>query len=112
VEINHAFLSIAMLLAPLNHFDIPTHHELHLRLEGKIRGLYRSVTRLRDPYFSHIAKDLKDIYLFPNLLKQGHPQRRGTGPGRGVGGRSEDRAVCVLDTMVFHGSCCFSEVVW
>jgi hypothetical protein len=86
VEINHAFLRIAMLLAPLDHSDVPADHELHLRLEGKIRGFHGSVMRLRDPYFPHIAKDLKDIYLFPNLLKEGPPQRRGTGPGRGVGG--------------------------
>ncbi|KUJ09493.1 uncharacterized protein LY89DRAFT_288940 [Mollisia scopiformis] len=74
IELSHALLRISMLMAPLCHSDDRKDHMLHLKLTENVRSFYEEATRTKDPYRGSFSKDLKDIYLFANILNQGPPQ--------------------------------------
>ncbi|KAE8454676.1 hypothetical protein EG329_000299 [Mollisiaceae sp. DMI_Dod_QoI] len=76
IDISHAFLRISMLMAPLCHSDDPKDHRLHLKFTESVRSFYEQVTFTKDPYREDFSKDMRDIYLFANILKQGPPQGR------------------------------------
>jgi hypothetical protein len=74
VPLDHAWLRLSMLLAPIVHSEALSDMDLQMQMTDHLRQYYEEATQVKDPYRESFGTDLEDEYLLSKLLETGPPR--------------------------------------